>query len=320
MEEPKSDEIRHNGIEAEVSADSSRIHKGTHITVFRGEKIGNTMASAHKMTAVKNDELSTEQVALIKDTICRGSTDEELKLFIAVCNRSKLDPFKRQIYAIKSWDSVARREVLRTITSIDGFRVIAERSGDYAGQTKTEWCGEDGKWVDVWLAKKPPAAARIGVHRRGFVEPLYAVARFDSYAKRTKEGAPMANWGSMPDIMIAKCAEALALRKAFPDDLSGLYTQEELDHVIADEPENAQRQVPETKSATAMAMHALTPKVYTEEKDIIERYQHAQDMSDLEDAKVAAAAYVKKNPERRSALLAAHNEAIERLFNDREAF
>jgi phage recombination protein Bet len=155
-------------------------------------------------------------------------------VFLHYAQRTGLDPFARQIYMIgrKEWNPRTKQETYKyTIQAgIDGLRVIAERTGRYEGRTPISWCGEDGVWRDVWLDRsRPPVAARCGVYKAGFREPTMSVALFEEYAARKKDGTLLALWASKPSHMIGKVAEALALKAAFPQDLSGIYTPEEMD-------------------------------------------------------------------------------------------
>lgn len=167
------------------------------------------------------EKYTPDQVALIKRTVADGATDDELAMFIRVCEKRGLDPFAKQIYFTVRGGRVA------IVTAIDGFRLIANRSGEYEGQEGPYWCGADGEWKDVWLDDKPPAAAKVLVFRRGFTKPIACVANWSAY----QAGGPL--WKKMPALMIAKCAEALALRRAFPEELSGLYTGDEMDQAEA---------------------------------------------------------------------------------------
>lgn len=186
-------------------------------------------------------QFSNEDIALIKETVCKGATDTEFKLFLNQARTTGLNPLARQVFAVKRWDQSSGREVMSIQVSIDGFRLIAERTGKYAGQTAPQWCGDDGAWKDVWLSDDPPAAARVGVFRHDFTEPCYGVARFNGYAQRKKDQSLTMMWSKMGDVMIAKCAESLALRKAFPQELSGLYTSDEMAQTqTEDEPKKTQ--------------------------------------------------------------------------------
>jgi phage recombination protein Bet len=156
-------------------------------------------------------EFTPDQEALIKKQLAPNASKDELALFLYQCKRTGLDPLTRQIYCIH------RGGKMTIQTSIDGFRVIAERSGSYAGQDEPEWVEDDkGK-----ITKCTVKVYRFAPNGQRYCAGV-GVAYWSEYA----QPGPM--WTKMGHTMIAKCAEALALRKAFPQDLSGLYTSDEM--------------------------------------------------------------------------------------------
>lgn len=175
-----------------------------------------------------------EKVDLIKRTICKGATDDELSMFVQTSQRLGLDPFARQVFAVKRWDNSERREVMSIQVSIDGFRLVAERTGKYAGQLGPLWTGDGKEWIEVWLSSTPPAAAKVGVMRHDFKEPVWSVATWDQYKQTKRDGGLTSMWAKMGPLMLAKCAESLALRRAFPNELSGVYTTEEMSQATTD--------------------------------------------------------------------------------------
>lgn len=185
-----------------------------------------TTSSALAVHGGQVDWTDTQRAALVQLGVS-GASEGDLQVFLNYAQRTGLDPFARQIYMIGRNDRRSGTTKWTIQASIDGLRIVAQRSGEYAGQVGPEWCGPDGQWRDVWLDQHAPVAARVGVLRRGFQQPLYAVATFQEYASFYND-RPSGLWASKPAVMIAKCAEALALRKAFPMDLSGLYTAEEM--------------------------------------------------------------------------------------------
>ena len=159
---------------------------------------------------VKRIEFNQEQVELIKKQIAPNANDNELRLFLYQAQRTGLDPLTRQIYCIH------RGGKMTIQTSIDGFRVIAERSGDYAGQDEPIFNEVDGKII----------SCKVTVYRfKG--EQRYPASVGIAFMSEFNAGGPM--WSKMPHTMLSKCAEAVALRKAYPQDLSGLYTGDEMD-------------------------------------------------------------------------------------------
>lgn len=182
-----------------------------------------------------NGGFTREQMDLLKRTVADGTSDDEFALFTEVCKGSGLNPFHRQIYAImrETYNKKTRKkEPKMTIqTGIDGYRLMAARTGQHAGTTDAEY----GPIEDGW-----PSWALVTVRRLmpgGAIADFTATARWKEYVQakeewvneqKTGRSIPSGQWPTMPYLMLGKCAEALALRKAFPAELSGVYTNEEM--------------------------------------------------------------------------------------------
>ena len=179
-------------------------------------------------------KLSRPQIQLIKTTIAKGASDDELRLFIQVCKGANLNPFLKQVHLVPRWDSREGKEVRAIQVSIDGFRSIAESSGAYAGNDDPVFDGEQEIEYMVGREKKEkkkltiPTKATATVYKivEGQRYPFNATARWSEYYPGEKMGF---QWHIRPYLMLGKCAEALALRKAFPKLLSGMYAQEEIE-------------------------------------------------------------------------------------------
>lgn len=187
------------------------------------KKNGGSMTSLAKFEDHQDWEAKKE---LLKRTICKGSDDNELELFIHACKRTGLDPFMKQIYAVKRWSSSEKREVMTMQTSIDGFRVIAERTGRYAPGKETSYVYDNSGKNEPLLVSATAFVKKLT--NDGTWHEVAATAFFEEYAQRNKEGKLTQFWERMPHVMLAKCAESLALRKAFPAELSGIYTFDEM--------------------------------------------------------------------------------------------
>ncbi len=205
------------------------------------------------LTLHSNQEFWTDrQVAALRQLGVDRASNGDLAVFMHVAQRTGLDPFARQIYMIE-------RKGKQTIqTGIDGFRLVARRAVDRAGESLSisggEWCGTDGIWRDVWLDESPPAAARVVVKRGG--SEFVGVALYREYAQTKRDGSLMAQWATRSAGMLAKCAEALALRKAFPMDLAGVYTDDEMQQASHDRPRRTLDDITDPSGADAVASDA----------------------------------------------------------------
>lgn len=155
------------------------------------------------------------------DSQGKARPDDDTLLFLYVAKRTGLDPLTKQVYAIYRWDGRMGREKMTIQASIDGMRLVAQRTNGYVGQDDVIYDDE---------SKKYPGKATVTVYKSmgGQRVPFTASARWNEYCQTDKAGLPTSMWAKMPYLMLGKCAEALALRKAFPNELSGIYTPEEL--------------------------------------------------------------------------------------------
>ncbi len=190
---------------------------------------GSTLA-VHEEQANWNDD----QIAALRQMGVEQAGQGDLAVFFHVCQRTGLDPFARQIHMVgrNTKDDRSNQWVTKyTIqTGIDGYRLVADRADRRDGSAREYgamvWYDRDGNSFDVWTKAGPPAAAKVVILKDG--KPFPGVATYDEYAQTKKDGNPTAMWARMPANQLAKCAEALALRRAYPQDLSGVYTDEEM--------------------------------------------------------------------------------------------
>ena len=156
--------------------------------------------------------VTPEQLALITSTIAKDATPLELELFFYDCARRGVHPLDKLIHFTK------RGGKYTPVTSIDFMRSRAAMTGDYAGSDDAIFAG---------VAKSAEFAATVTVYRFGHEQKcaFSATVRWPEYRPLDHDFM----WQKMPFTMLGKCAEALALRKGFPQELSGLYEAAELD-------------------------------------------------------------------------------------------
>lgn len=179
------------------------------------------------MSLVPKDQSPKLYLDLVKSQImgvdAKGNQrpDDDTLLFLYVAKRTGLDPLTKQIYAIYRWNSRQGKELMTIQASIDGMRLVAQRTKGYAGQDDVVYDDE---------TKTYPGKATVTVYKLMGRERVSftASARWGEYVQKDSKGMPMVMWAKMPYLMLGKCAEALALRKAFPNELSGIYAPEEM--------------------------------------------------------------------------------------------
>lgn len=182
-------------------------------------------------------EWTEAQQKLVRDTFANGASPAEFAVLLETAKVWSLDPFRKQLYFIQRWDSQKRCNVWAVQVSVDGLRAMAERTGLYEGQDEPEYEHDDQGGLKL---------CRVRVYRRDWPRPMVGVAYWSEYVQTNKDGVLTSFWRTKPHIMLAKCAEAIALRKAFPEQMAGAYAPEEMG-----EPEPVRARVTTGRTATS---------------------------------------------------------------------
>lgn len=164
---------------------------------------------------MKIDYTSAEVVKTLQQTVAVGATPAEFAMFTEFCKSTGLNPFKKEIWFIKAAGRV------QLMTGINGFHAIANANDQYDG-LEAGLIDPSGAYVSQAYPKNDFIGAWCKVYRKDRRIPLEAVAMLSEYDKG------QGNWQKMKRVMIMKCAESVGLRKAFPQQLNGLYTAEEM--------------------------------------------------------------------------------------------
>jgi phage recombination protein Bet len=207
----------------------------------RGEAAPPEPDGGGAVLALREDQTwwTPRQIAALKAMGIKNASQEDMLVFLHYCAKTRLDPFSKQVYLLERRTKEGGEWVSKQTVQvgIDGYRLIAQRAaqreGVYIEYEETIWFDHDEQPHRMWLSDKPPAAALVTVVKHlpsGVKLRFPGMARFDSYAawSRGDNRYLTGQWGVMGDHMIEKCAEAFALRRSFPQDLGGMYVEEEL--------------------------------------------------------------------------------------------
>jgi phage recombination protein Bet len=239
------------------------------------------LAHTQEQNNVPANHFNSKQIEILKNSICKGVSNEEFEIFLMACAKTQLDPFMRQIYAVprKSKKPDGSWGTSMTIqTGIDGYRLIAERTDRYAPGPKPSFDYDaNGKLVEATAYIKKQT-------KDGTWHDVSASAHIDEYCqtfvdKSTGEKKPTGLWANMPKTMLSKCAEAQALRKAFPAEMSGIYTKEEM--MQADPVDVTPKISLEQASELEMILSECEDKYKKWVLDYIKKQYNTENISDL---------------------------------------
>ena len=222
-------------------------------------------------------ESDLEQLELA-NIIPKGTPPPQVQIFATICKEKSLSPFQKQIYLLpfkqKNGDTWVTHYAC--IVGIDGYRTIAERTGNYAGSDDVKFNDDKTEFQCREAGLKNPVTATVTIYKlvSGQRTPFTTTASWESYVPANER--KRFNWDRMPYLMLGKCAEALALRKAFPEALSGLHAEEESGGF-----ENAYEVNTQISKETPLKLTKVQSKeILDKAKIVIDEYENPKDLHD----------------------------------------
>lgn len=254
---------------------------------MNGETMTTAIIPTHNQVAeLQPIKFTPDQRQLILNTCCGGANESEARSLVAIAEARGLNPIAGECYFVKRYDSEKQTMVWAVQASIDSFRISAEKTGLYAGQDEPEYEYDDAGKLRL---------ARVKVYRRDWTRPAIGVARWDEYVQTKKDGTPARFWTRMPHNQLAKCAEALAMRKAFPKVFANIYAKEEMQQAEGEE-QTGEAPAPRTQQL-ASRIRQRAPKAEQPEPKNIEAVaavlRGSKDMEQLKASWKQIADYVK---------------------------
>lgn len=242
--------LKMNKLNITKTGNSSEYLYNTNLKIsVKENKMNNNLPAVTEEWTMKEFGWTKSQFEVVHNTYFRGMTMDDIKIFGHVCKHTGLDPFLKQIYP------VMRQNKLTIQTAIDGYRAIAERTKRYSpGREPSFTYNKDGAVFGATAYVKK-------MTEDGTWHEVAATAYFSEYNPGV---GPF--WKKMPHAMISKCAEALALRKAFPDQLSGVYTKEEMDQAGSQDIPKAEYEEIKHNPGTLQTITMESPKEILEPK------------------------------------------------------
>jgi len=233
--------------------------------------------------------------ALVEAVFPTAKSVEGVILALSYCKARRLDPMKKPVHVVPIWDRERKRYVDTVWPGIGELRTTAMRTGLYAGcdaaqfgpdvtQTFRGKAGEDGR--DVTVTVTFPEWAQVTVYRmvngQRVPVPGPRVYWLETYATQGRDGLPNDMWRRRPRGQLEKCAEAAALRRAFPEEIGNELAADEIGAASpneagivtttateepADEPKAQQRVNPSAEAPRRRARRAAPPEPTSDDRD-----------------------------------------------------